>query len=453
MTGTMIRIAPWLDRAGIAMTLALPLFLLHGRGVAEALIITVAALFLVRSALARDWTWLRRPWVRLALAWWAWVLLCSGRWGWEATGQAAGTARFLLLVAAGEHWTLREPAVRTWLARLLRWAALYIAAQSLLQFAAGRNLFGFPRSADGELTGPYRNPRAGAPLSRLMFPAVLPVLDRWAGQGSGGWSGGWSGRWRLPALLLLPAAAGTMVLIGQRMPLLLFGLGLVAAGLLLPRLRRFAGIALVGGAVLLAATPVVSPPTFWRLVTKFTAQMEHFPESPYGQIAARAVSIAAAHPLAGVGFDGFRRECPDPAYFGGWPGHDGTGDGRGDGSGAERADGGSAGMCVQHPHNFYLQALVEGGIPGLLLFGALACTWLARLGRGLRRRPDALRAGLFVAALIQLWPLASTTAFTSMPLGGVFFVLLALGLAEAAHGSRSVGTGLVPAGASANIDP
>ena len=41
-----------------------------------------------------------------------------------------------------------------------------------------------------------------------------------------------------------------------------------------------------------------------------------------------------------------------------------------------------------------------------------------------------LRVGLFVAALMHLWPVASTTAFTSMPLGGWFFVLLGLGLAE-----------------------
>ena len=145
--------------------------------------------------------------------------------------------------------------------------------------------------------------------------------------------------------------------------------------------------------------------------------MEHFPQSHYGQIAARAVRIAEAHPLLGTGFDGFRRLCDDPAYFAGWHG----------------TDGGGAAMCVQHPHNFYLQALVEGGVPGLLLFTALAAAWLAVLARGLWRTPDPLRTGLFVAALIQLWPVASTTALTSMPLSGWFFVLLGLGLAHTQH--------------------
>ena len=396
----------WLDRAGIGATLLLPVFLLHGRGIAEVLVILLAAAFLLRSVMARDWSWIRGTWVRLGLAWWLWLVLCSVPAGREALLQGIGTARFLLLVAALEHWTLRDLAIRTWLDRLLRWSALYLAAQSLLQFATGRNLFGYPRGADGELTGPYKNPRAGAPLSRLLFPALLPVLDRVVAR-----------RWTLASLAVLPAGVAVMVLIGQRMPLLLTVLGLFVTGLLLPRLRRFVMAGCSAAVGLLVLTSIVSPPTFARLVTKFSNQMEHFPDSHYGQIAARAVAIGHSSPLFGTGFDGFRRHCEDPVFFHGWGG----------------GDGGGAAMCVQHPHNFYLQALVEAGIPGLLLFTALAGAWLATLFRGLWRDPDPLRVGLFVAALIQLWPVASTTAFTSMPLSGWFFVLLGLGLAHTQH--------------------
>jgi len=35
-----------------------------------------------------------------------------------------------------------------------------------------------------------------------------------------------------------------------------------------------------------------------------------------------------------------------------------------------------------------------------------------------------------VAVLIQEWPIASTSAFSSMPLSGWFFLLLGFGLAE-----------------------
>ena len=384
-----------LDRTGVGLALALPLFLLHGRGLAEGVVGALDVFFLAQASVRRDWGWLRPAWMRIGLAWWLWVMLCSAPHGAGAFGQAAAAGRFLLLVAALAHWVLRDAAVRRWFGWVLRWSAIYIAVQSLLQFAVGRNLFGYPRSGDGELTGPYEHPRAGAPLSRLLFPAVLPV-------------------WRQA---LLPVGVVVMVLIGQRMPLLLTGLGLVVTALLLPRLRRLVLVAAVVLVGLVAATPVISPPTFHRLVEKFSAQMGHFTTSDYGMIAARAVAISERNLVLGSGFDGFRRECENPVYFHGWDG----------------GDGGGAAMCIQHPHNFYLQALVEGGVPGLLLFAGLAAAWLLRLGRGLWTAPEPLRVGLFVAALLHLWPIASSTAWTSMPLGGWFFVLLGLGLAETQH--------------------
>ncbi len=399
-----------LDRAGLALTLALPLFLLHGRGIAEALLILLGLLFVARCAALRDWAWLRQGWVPVALAWWAWLVVCSVPAGTGSAIQAAGLIRFLALVAALEHWTLRDAAARAWLARLLRWAALYIALQSLLQFAIGRNLYGYPRGPDGELTGPYAHPRAGPPLSRLLFPALLPTVGRWVGMAG----------WRpLAAVLLTLAGVAVMVLIGQRMPLLLTFLGLFVTALLLPRLRGVVLFSLVAAGLLLAVAPAVSPPAFNRLVTKFSGQMQHFPDSHYGQIAARAVAIGSAHPVVGAGFDAFRRLCGDPAYFRGWP-RNGVVD-----------DGGGAAICVQHPHNHYLQAFTESGIPGLLLFCAMILAWLRGVGRGLWRDPDPLRVGLFAAVLIQEWPIASASAFSSMPLSGWFFLILGFGLAEA----------------------
>ena len=390
---------PVIDRAGAGIALALPLFLLHGRGIAEALLILLGLLFLARSTLVRDWAWLRTPWVAFAAAWWGWLVLCTIPAGWGPLGQAAGLVRFLVLVAALEHWVLRDGVVRLWLARLLRWAAFYLALQSLLQFATGRNLFGYPGGPDGELTGPYANPRVGAPLSRLLFPAVLPLVARWPPPAG---------------VALALAAVAVMVLIGQRMPLLLTFLGLFVTALLLPRLRGPVLLALIASGLLLGTLSAVSPPTANRLIGKFTDQMQHFPDSHYGQIAARALAIVRSSPVVGAGFDGFRRECANPARFQGWRG----------------GDGGGADICVQHPHNHYLQAAVEAGAPGLLLFAAMVLAWLRAVGRGLWRDPDPLRVGLFVAVLLQEWPVASASAFTSMPLSGWFFVLLGLGLAE-----------------------
>ncbi len=441
-------------RAVRALVLVLPLVLLHGRGLAEAVIATIAGLFLLHSARQRDWRWLRTTWVRVASAWWLWLVACSlpvaglGQGGGRSLVQAVVLVRVLLFAAALEHWVLagtirpdrqtdtlarrREAeahwaATRRWLARLAALAGLYVALQCWLQALAGRDLWGWPRWADGSLTGPYREPRAGPPMSRLLFPAMLPTAARRMVRGQA-----WA------ALALALAGVVTVVLIGQRMPLLLTGLGLTVSGLLLPRLRRVVLACLLAAALLVPATAILSPPTFGHLVTRFGQQMRHFPDSDYGRIAVRALVIARANPWTGRGFDGYRTGCPDPSTF-----HalDSTpGDGRGDGGG-DAPD-----VCVQHPHNHYLQALTDAGVPGLLLFGLLVAAWLRALSRGLwqarerRGQADAdgakagrhaLRVGLFVAALIQEWPFASASSFTSMPLSGWFFLLLGLGLAEA----------------------
>ena len=344
------RMTAWLDRIVPWATLLLPILLLHGRGPADGVLSAIAVAFLIRSAMVGDWRWLRRVWVRVALAWWAWLVLCSLLWGDAA--QALAVLRFLVFAAALEHWALDGAWVRAWLARLLRLAAFYLAAQCLLQFATGRNLFGWPRGDDGELTGPYEKPaRWAARWCGYCFPALLPLATT-----------------SVRGLLWLAGGVAVMVLIGQRMPLLLTFLGLFATALF-PAAAADAGCCFttLACALLLAALPTISPEAAHRIEGKFAAQMADFPDSHYGQIAARSVAIIRAHPAFGAGFDGFRRLCDDDTYFQGW--HGGAG--------------GGAAICVQHPHSYYLQAAVEGGFPRV---GPVRCTG-ARLADGDRARP------------------------------------------------------------------
>jgi len=408
--------------------LATPIALLHAPSLAEATIAVTDICFLAHSAMMRDWRWLATGWVRWALAWWGWVVFCSlpiralrvGPGGAASLGEGIAVIRFLLFAAALEHWTLCDPRARRWLFGIIVASAIWIAAQVLLQFVTGHNLFGDRRGVSGELTGPFRKPRAGPALSRVLFPAMVPaaaaLLERRRPAATMG------------ACTLLLGGVLVMVLIGQRMPLLLTGLGLVAAGLLLSRLRPMVLAAGVGGLVLVGASAVVSPPTYHRLVVQFSAQMEAFPTSPYGQLYARAWHIALAGPLVGRGFDGFRTGCPLPRYFG--PTFDG-----------HQADGGGAAICSAHPHNFYFQALADGGFPGLVLFCLTAWAWLLPLARGLWGRAPPLRVGLFASVLIQIWPIASTSDFVNMPMGGWFFLLLGWGLAEARADHHDMGFG------------
>lgn len=412
-----------LDRVALGCVLLTPLLLLHAHGIAEGAIAIADLCFLARSAITRDWAWVRTPWLLIGWAWWGWLVVCSlpipalglGQGGSRSLVQAVLLVRFLVLVSAMEYAILRAPEAKRWLYWTVAASAAYIAIHVVFQFITGVNFYGEPGGGDGELTGPFGKPRAGPPFARILFPAIVPWAAANLSRGGA--------RSVIQALLILIGGVAVALLIGQRMPFLLTILGLIVIGILLPRLRwgvLAAGIAL---AALLIASPVVAPKAHYRLVAKFTDQMEHFPVTPYGELYARATEIAVQNPITGLGARGFDTGCYNPRYF--RPSFDGS-----------VADGGGAKICWDHPHNYYLEALVNGGFPGLILFCALAIAWLLALGRGLWRQPDPLRVALFAAAVIQLWPIASATSFTSMPVGGWSFVLLGWGLAEARWPNR-----------------
>jgi hypothetical protein len=407
-----------LDRVALVSVLLLPLLLLHAHGVAEVAIGAADLCFVLRCSLRNDWSWLRAHWVWLAGAWWGWLVICSlpisgtalGEGGRQSLIQALATVRFLVLVAAMEFLVLRAAEARRWVYRLTAASAAWIALNSIIQDIVGRNLIGWPPAGEGVLTGPFGTARAGPPMARIIIPAILPPVAALLAK-----PGIRTTAW---AYALLGGSVIMMVLIGQRMPLVLSVFGLVIVAFLIPRLRPAVLATAVAGALVLAASPMVAPNAYYRLVEKFTTQMEHFSVSPYGQLYARAWEVGQQNPLTGMGFNGFGTGCPQPAYF--RPSFDGR-----------QPDGGGAAICWVHPHNHYLQALDDGGFVGLALFVAMGLAWLVPLGRGLWRDPQPLRVALFAAIVIQLWPIQSTSAFTSMPMGGWFFFLLGWAMAEA----------------------
>ncbi len=410
----------WTSELAFGACLALPLALLHARAVAEMLVGLVDCLFLVDAIRARRGAWLRHPFTMAAAAWWAWLAICSVL---GTGGMVLGLVAFrlpLFALAVGT-WVFAGPGAAGARRRHMLWIALAVAAgwialQCWEQYLTGSNLFGQPRWEDGALTGPFHKPRAGPEYILLLFPVLIPLLARLASSPGG----------RARSVALASFAALTMVLIGQRMPTLLMVLGFLASGLLLPRLRVAVAVAALAGLALAAASPWLAPLSFAKLVQQTGPQIAHFAKSDYGLIFLRALTVAQLHPWLGLGFDGFRRGCHD---F--WAMHGIAWLGLPD----DNFNGGPS-ACNLHPHNYYLEALDDAGVPGLVLFCAMVAAALATLARGLGRRAPPLRTGLFVGALVALWPLASTSAFTSMPNAGWVFLILGLGFAA----SAAVGT-------------
>ena len=213
-------------------------------------------------------------------------------------------------------------------------------------------------------------------------------------------------------------AAATMILIGQRMPTLLLALGLCLSGLMFRQFRLPVVLTLAICVAVVAVLPVVSPPTFAKLVVHFTQQMEHFWDTPYGLIFDRAVTMVQLHPWIGLGWDGYRDNCMQPAYLGGvsWL--------------PVRTPADAFG-CNLHPHNYWLQVATTAGLPGVVLFAAMIGAWLQRMRGGAAHLTNDRRAALLIIVFVTFWPIQSSTSLFTVPNAGWVFLMVGWGLAEA----------------------
>ncbi|GBQ24981.1 hypothetical protein AA12717_1945 [Gluconacetobacter sacchari DSM 12717] len=397
----------------LAMTLTLPFFLLRGRAISDGFISCVAVLFLVHCVRTRDRGWWR-GWPVFALAFWGVAILSSVMHGaGHAVAEALVLGRFLLFCVALERWVLRDGAARRWLGVSVTVAALWLVVECWQQYLLGTNLWGYPRWVDGALTGPFYKPRAGAALLMVVFPGLMVYATRWLEASS------W--RARLAGVGLIMLLTLTMILIGQRMPALLFGLGLAVMALLIRRLRWPVLAAALAGGAGLALLPVLSPPAYAKLVVRFLDQMHHFSDSPYGQIYIRAGNMVMRHPWLGLGVDGFRNGCADPAYVRDLMvfGH-------------VLASRGAAVGCNIHPHNIYLDVATTAGLAGLACFVAMVACWLWRMVRALSPGQAPRQAMLCVTSCVMLWPLASSSALFTVRTAGWIFLMVGWGLAASA---------------------
>jgi len=407
-----------LRQVALVAALLVPLGLLHAWVLAEICIGVVDVLFLVEAARGRGFAWARQPWFMVALLWWGWLTLCSlplpglglVTAGWKLGFlQALVVPRFFVFTAALADWVLTTPGARraAWLT--LAATSLWIGVEAWQQYLTGSNLFGDHRWNDGSLTGPFYKPRAGALYAHLLFAAMLPpVLAMLSKPGAA---------WRAGAIALAGLGVVTSVLIGQRMGVVLTAVGMAGTALLIPQLRRVTLVLLVLAVLVLLATPVISPPTYAKLVGETYRNLHHFTLSPYGELYTRATVMGLASPWHGWGYNGFRALCPLPQFGGGFPAL------------------GIAptllglGACNLHPHNFYFQAFADAGVPGLILFAAMIAVWLTTLARGMGRNPAPLQAGLFMAVVTFVWPLGSADAFPILYMSGWLFFVFGLALA------------------------
>lgn len=387
------------------LVVIMPLCLIGGRVAMDAALSLTAILFLVRSALAKDWRWAHSTWFKIGAALWLWMLIVSP-FAFDprlSFSQAAPWIRFLIFAAALEAWVLNE----LWMRRLL-WVAtgavVFVACDTWWQYLSGSDLFGHARPSAERLSGPFDGLRPGIFITKMMFPVVLGALV-WRA-----WERVWAKGLMIALVLLL---VGAVFISGERMALLLAvaGLGFAALlqkGMLRKLLVGSLGLAAAGIAVLAL---LYDPHMLVRHVTETVDTAESLHDSPYGEIWRSALHLTAQRPVLGVGMKNFRVACADPDI--GLP---------------ESV----VNRCATHTHNLYLEFLTESGVPGLLGFVLLVAAWTRHLWRAWRIDPHNLwLLGPLVAVAVHLWPFGPSASFFSNWFGSIFWLSLGWALAAA----------------------
>jgi O-antigen ligase len=231
---------------------------------------------------------------------------------------------------------LRGDAQRLWLAKWLTIAMLVWMVDGLIQYVVGRDLLGYPLTANGRLTGVFRGNLGLSTILAILMPIAAWYFMR---------------KRPLVVPVLFVGAGVVAVLVGTRNALAMLGVVAVGTSLSLP--RRFRP-ALIVAALLVVGAIGLSPVMQERL--QRAAEVGTITFQEYDYILSRRLTIwetagnmVVDRPLTGVGAGMFARAYdrystrPDDPF----------------------RSGGAAGSPF-HAHNVYVSIAAETGILGLL---------------------------------------------------------------------------------------
>jgi O-antigen ligase len=410
---------PAADRISVAVERWLvplvPVALVSLSGVADVFCSVLGILFLLRAVMQRTVAGLDRPWVIVFLI--LWIYLCFRSIVALRPGESLGEAAILLrypVFAVAVSQVLRNADDRERLATVAAWSSLFLSVDAILQYCVGYDIVGQPQLGGVRLTGPSGKPRVGVTIAWLFLPPLLALVQR---------------RQWLWAAALGCTSVLAIILSGERMALATLGLDGVGLLILLPQWRRPILAVFGAAAALLILVIAVEPAIYQREVASSLQIATRFDQSPYGVIWNSDVAIASEYPTFGVGMKNYRYVCPDPSFGPLFPIPNYP-------------------RCSTHPHNYYVEWLIAGGIPSLVAF-VIAMGLLLRdlLVHGDRR--NLLFAGLVATILMRLWPLAPTTSFflswSAIPLFLVIGWALSYLPEKRSGGEQAVAPGIQPA--------
>ncbi|MGC6411222.1 MAG: O-antigen ligase family protein [Candidatus Puniceispirillaceae bacterium] len=351
-----------------------PFILLIERSPADAWLSILAFSFVVRSVVKKEGWWLRFFWVRAGFAFWG-VCLVSSILSDHPTyslGEAAAWFRFPLFAFATAFWLARD--------RRLLYAMLVSTALGLIVMCGILTAeILIEGQKGGRLTWPYGDlvpgnyvAKVGLPVFSIMVALAVSVRGRIAAI---------SGVIALVTMVI-------SVMTGERINFLIRACGGMLAGLVWkPKWRRYlwlVAVEVLAVVVVFSAMPDMAS-RYTDQFVKGATQVEH---SAHLQSLNGAWQFGKEFSAFGIGTGNYRlvsfealKDVPNTE-------------------------------AQNHPHNYYLQMLVENGVVGLVV-GVIflgSIIWIT-FKYGLKNRDNVVAATAWVIPFGLFWPIATTGDF------------------------------------------
>jgi len=374
--------------AALYLLMLLPFGMVFARVAAEISADLLAAIFLYRSYVARDWQWLKRGPVVIALSFWAYSVLIVTPLAVEPVASLgrADWVRFIIFFAAITYWLSEYHAELKRIAYVLLGLLFLAGADGIYQYFTGASVAGTPYVQE-RLTGPFRKVVIGIFTAKLCLPLIgIALYYAWKE----------NSRWlKILIPMLLIYFYVVVLLSNERTATLTFTLAMmvIAAGLFVgfKKARIYiAGLVIVGAIGLVAAFQTV--PTLHNRLNVTKEILADLPSSQYMQLWKASILMWQQHPATGVGMVNFRIVCPELQA-------------------AQKVD-----FCSTHSHNLYLEVLSEMGSIGFTFMALLVLSIVIMVIENHRSVPKEriiLTAFAIAGLILNFFPLAPTQSFFS----------------------------------------
>ena len=352
-----------------------PFVLLIERSPADAWLSLLAIAFIVRAVVRRDDSWLMHFWVSAAFIFLVWCIVAGviSSDPVYAVGEAVAWFRFPLFAMATAFWLGRD---RRLLHAMLLSTGLGLLAMCGILTAE----ILIEGHKHGRLEWPYGDLVPGGYIAKAGLPVFAVVVALAVSTG---------GRLAVAAWLLALFATVVALATGERINFLILACGGLLAGLVW-RPRAIQYLAFVAASAAAAGLASIALPGIAvRFFSgDFVKGATDFETSVWWHTLNGGWVVAKDNWLFGIGTANYRNMAP----------------GLLEGVPFTKYD--------PHPHNYYLQLLVETGIVGLALGSVFlfSMVW-ACLRAGLRSRGDVVAATAFVVPFGLFWPVATSADF------------------------------------------